>query len=488
MPSINSEPGDGSPAIRRQSVIVGIAVVTLAAAALRIGAARGDLWVDEIWSLNQLALARAAGTPDVWLALLFHDNTHALNTLHLALVESLWGSQAPFLAYRALAIATGCGAVIAAAALGWRRSPMTALIAALLVSMSYPMVHYSGEARGYGPMLLAVLTATWLLARHLNTPRPRTAAAFVIVCLLGLLSHLTFAVALTGLAAWTAWSFYRREPGIASTTARLVPLFGLQLLVVTAYASVAVNSMVIGGDNFETAADSIATLALYGLGMVPGWLPSVPTLICLGAAAAMTIHAMYRRGDDAWPLYLIILLACPIAAIVIESRAYVLPRYFLVCIPLALILAADGLSTQLVQGGWRRWVSIVALALFFFGNSTLLIKFLDHGRGNYTAAVALIAETGEGPVRITGYPNFSVGTMFRFHALRHPLSERLSFIRRADEKDRPADWFIATRIDDTTPIASELLRTSRKIPFRLVQTFDHWGLAGDTWSVYRRAR
>ena len=47
--------------------------------------------------------------------------------------------------------------VAVAAAIGWRRSPREGLICAAMVCVSYPMVHYAGEARGYAPMLLAAL-------------------------------------------------------------------------------------------------------------------------------------------------------------------------------------------------------------------------------------------------------------------------------------------------------------------------------------------
>ena len=43
--------------------------ILLIAAALRVSAAAGDLWVDEVWSLYNIGRARTAASPGNWLAL-----------------------------------------------------------------------------------------------------------------------------------------------------------------------------------------------------------------------------------------------------------------------------------------------------------------------------------------------------------------------------------------------------------------------------------
>ena len=60
-------------------------------AGLRLLAARGDLWLDELWSLS---FARQMTSPlDVWTAI-HHDNNHPLNTLYLFVVVHLAGAHA----------------------------------------------------------------------------------------------------------------------------------------------------------------------------------------------------------------------------------------------------------------------------------------------------------------------------------------------------------------------------------------------------------
>ncbi len=54
-----------------------LAVVAIASVAARFAASRGDLWLDEVWSLQMLQEVDSA-----WqIVLLNHDNNHILNSL-----------------------------------------------------------------------------------------------------------------------------------------------------------------------------------------------------------------------------------------------------------------------------------------------------------------------------------------------------------------------------------------------------------------------
>ena len=90
----------------------------------------------------------------------------------MAFVESTWGPDATAFAYRLPSIISGIGMVVLAAIIGRRRNPREGLIGAALVAVSYPMVNYAAEARGYAPMLLAALAAYALLERWLEDERP----------------------------------------------------------------------------------------------------------------------------------------------------------------------------------------------------------------------------------------------------------------------------------------------------------------------------
>jgi uncharacterized membrane protein len=151
------------------------AALVLAAAIVRVLGARGDLWLDEIWSME---LARVAGSAVGVFTQLHHDNNHHLNTLWLVLV----GYDAGPVAVRLLAILAGT-AMVAVAALGGGRDRALALGWSFLLAFSCVLVHYGSEARGYGPALLFAVAAYVALDRLLATGRASSAASPSPSCL-----------------------------------------------------------------------------------------------------------------------------------------------------------------------------------------------------------------------------------------------------------------------------------------------------------------
>ena len=258
-----AEDQPGNVPIRFSGALLILGLLLAAAAAIRLAAADGDLWLDEIWSLDNLALALTRPALADRLALLFHDNTHPVNTLYLALV----GPGAGALASRALSVSAGVCTVFVAAAIGWRRTPREGLISAALVALSYPMVHYSSEARGYGVMLLAALATAWLMEAYLERPGRVKAVAFAAVSLIGLASHLTFLAVLGALGTWAAMGLYKRHGATVTTVARLVALFGAPLIAFEVFAIVAWDNWVIGGAPPADGADSAAILTLLTFGI-----------------------------------------------------------------------------------------------------------------------------------------------------------------------------------------------------------------------------
>ena len=141
-----------------------VAAITAAGLAIRIlAAAQGGLWTDEAWSM--LNAQRAGNTVGVFLRI-NHDNNHHLNSLWLQAI----GIHAPPLLARTPAIIAGTLTIPAAALLFGRRTAAGAIAAAALFAISPIMVTYGSEARGYAPMMLAVLLMIWLVT---NSPAER---------------------------------------------------------------------------------------------------------------------------------------------------------------------------------------------------------------------------------------------------------------------------------------------------------------------------
>ena len=97
----SNEEGNSS----RGNIPVPLLFAYLLSSGLIIFAALGDLWLDEIWSINFARDANTAG--DIFFRIQ-HDNNHALNSLFLYYVKE----QSVFIVYRLLAVLSGIGTIL----------------------------------------------------------------------------------------------------------------------------------------------------------------------------------------------------------------------------------------------------------------------------------------------------------------------------------------------------------------------------------------
>ena len=112
---------------------------------LIVAAARGDLWLDEIWSLG-FALDSSSAA-DVFCRFK-HDNNHVLNTLYLYLVSHA----DDFMVFRTLSVLSGIASLwLLTWIAGQERRKTEAMLVLIMAGSSYPLLLYFSEARGYAP-------------------------------------------------------------------------------------------------------------------------------------------------------------------------------------------------------------------------------------------------------------------------------------------------------------------------------------------------
>lgn len=445
----------------------------MAGVALRVGAARGDLWLDEIWSLE---LARQAGSLANVLSGLHHDNNHPLNTLWLLLA----GEGAPPLVARGLALAASAGMLALAAARPLRGGPPEALATTVLLAASPLLVHHGSEARGYAPALLLVLVAFHALGRFLETRRRGWAGAFAAASVLGLLSHLTFLHALAGFAAWAVLELRRtrrERPAAAADLALLVlPLAALALLWL-----VDLRHLAIGGGP-EVRIPEVLRESLRAALALPRGPLEVLGLAALGAAAAEGL-ALARAGDPRWAFFAVTAGLAP-ALVVLAGPAYLAPRYFLVAALAVLLLLGLALGRLARRGAAARLAQVGLLVAFCAASAVPAARLLRDGRGRYRKAIAfLLAGTGEPVATVGSDHEFRNLTVLAYHARHLPLARPLAYVRPGPGVTAPL-WFL--RHDFSVPPREEpeILVAGRR--YALAATFPHAGLSGWTWIVYRR--
>src|SRR5215813_11426405 len=84
-----------APVGRERMLRIALGVVVAIGAAVRLAATRGDLWLDEIWTLTLLEPLRS---PLAIVTEVHHDNNHILNSLFMWFLRPLgsdWAYRLP---------------------------------------------------------------------------------------------------------------------------------------------------------------------------------------------------------------------------------------------------------------------------------------------------------------------------------------------------------------------------------------------------------
>lgn len=339
-------------------LFLAIAALALLGFALRVAAAQGALWLDEAWSA---VYAQDAGTPLGVMLNINHDNNHHLNTLWLQLV----GPDAPPWLQRGLSILSGTAAVVVAGLIGRRQDAWSAVVAALLFAVSPILVAFGAEARGYAPMVLALLTIVVLTTRWLeDTTRRVPAIPLAVATLLGMLSHLTLVFGLAMWAIWTCWVLFdaeRRRLWFRNSLRILPPVVAPALLVI---------GMVLGAGHLAGTGMRVGNYQPFdifeffiGVGQMVQYLT--------GSALAFTVVLLLivQPGFATWKgslperLFTITAFLLPFGMMALMLGNTGHPRYHLIFGVALLMLCALRCGERIGWGGWARGLSLAGLAL-----------------------------------------------------------------------------------------------------------------------------
>ncbi|MFO0581386.1 MAG: hypothetical protein U0229_03860 [Anaeromyxobacter sp.] len=446
-----------------------LAVFALAAG-LRLAAAQGDLWLDELWSVR---LAEQAGSIGGVLRL-HHDNNHPLNTAWLLLCGA---DAAPWL-LRLPAVLSG--ATLAALALRFTLRPgrLEAGAAAALTAASPLLVQYGSEARGYA---LALLAAAWAYAAMDRWLEARTAGAawsFCLAAVAGLLAHLTTLFVLAACAGWaaTALAADRREP---PRRAHLLVL-ALPAVALAALWAIDLRHLTLGGGPPWEAGSVLRELLRAAFGL-PRGAAELVALAPLGMAAAGLAGLV--RARDPRAVFFALVLALPPLAVTLVRPDYVAPRSFLVAVPFAFLLVARGLALAVAS---RPAAGAALVVAFLAAAVPATLRLVEPGRGHPVAAAAFLLAAAPGPFSIGGDHELRVGVVLDAAFRRLHASERVTWVPEEAWAASPPDWLVLHALDERGEAASALALTSGA-RYELAAAFPHAGLSGLSYLLYRRA-
>ena len=475
------------PLTQRRLLVLFGCVLTLLGCVLRVAGARGDLWLDEISSLRHVSEIHSIG--DVFWGI-NNDNNHFLNSLYLYAV----GPDHSPLVLRAFSILLGTLTVPAAGiAAGGRNRPTASALAMLLFAVSYPMVHYGSEARGYAGLILSILLSI------LFAERPGTFAnklCLGLSILFGCLSQLIMAGFIPVLVLSVFFTALSRTGSLRNAVICTVDKFMIGGLLTLATALCILAHMPPGSFVFQSLDSSTLKemTSAYGLGLeaVAGLFRlGMPQLFILLIWGGVWLHARRTRTDRSY-LFLFGLILLPVALFTAHPYNMETTRYYLSSMTVALFFMADGGALMLTAHYKTRMLALLALIIILVGNSFNLLRFYADGRGHYAEVVRDM--TADGPATYGLKTLFGVGTVVDYYgALEH---REVTMIPEESWCQTPPDWFILVVASQTVP-ADPLTAFQNQItrgPASCPQTFDKpvlypfWGLSGWEWELYRRQR
>ncbi|RWP79584.1 hypothetical protein [Mesorhizobium sp.] len=452
-----------------------IFAIVVAGLVLRLLGARGDLWLDEIWSFSLIE-------PLTSINQIFwrvnHDNNHFLNSAYLYLI----GPDTSPLLQRGLSIAFGASTIVAAAAVPCGRWAM--ISTSLLFAVSYPMVHYGSEARGYAGLVLFTLLSVVFLERWLDK-RGSSVIALAAAILLGLLSHLTMIEMVPVLVAWTTWVTWLRTERIGRTLADVGLTFTPAVLAVLPLAICVVvgaqlSGFVVGGVSpfsFQAFAKGYGGVIRYLLGP-PSWIGD---WACIAAACGMVCISAGIWRDRRASLYVIGIVGLPALMCAANLPNLQIPRYFIVSGTLLLLWTGEMLGRGFDAGGFKRYLAAGALAVMMSGSISSLLQFYEYGRGSYASIVGQMTQNGA--TTYASNHDFRTAMVVDYFAAR--TGRQAWFVPKDELCIRRPAWLI---MEGDPDIQSKRVEPASAcaLAYERTDASRNWGLSGLSWTLYRR--
>ncbi|HEY1169868.1 MAG TPA: hypothetical protein VGH19_00745 [Verrucomicrobiae bacterium] len=451
-------------------------LLVLAAFAVRaIASIRDGFWQDEIWSLG-LAL----GVQNWWeiFTRVTSTNSHLANTLwlHLLGFQENWGW------YRLPAVLSGSAAVALVAGHPVFGAPRPRLLAAFLIATSFPLIHFSSEARGYAPAIFCALLAYFSLQQYWKKKSAPYLLLLHLSIIMGLLWHLTFVFIQGALTVWILWRT-AREPGTHQQRLQKLPKFLLPHLVFAAalYLGYIRHTVNEGGSTVTVLGVFLEVFGMVLGGPYIGWPALFSVLVVLGVIF-WNITRHYRQGSDEWLFRLMVLLVIPSLLSVIQNNGTIYYRFFVICFPFFYIVLAEQIDLAWRSSSAKRIIATVALIAITCVQTARTEHFLKYGRGNYLDAVFYMATTSsKAELHVGSDHDFRNNMILSYYRYFLPKEITLVYHEWKNWPPGGVDWVIG-HVQEAKP---HFIRDG--ILYRWDKSYETFGGdAGATWHLYRK--
>lgn len=448
---------------------------------LRLPGLANDLWLDEVWSVTNVAGLHS--WRDVFTSVRV-DNNHHLNSLWLYWV----GDRMSATLDRAPALLCGIGTVIVAFALGARDHLRTAVVTSALFALSFLMIYYSSEARGYAPVVFFAMAGWFSLREYAKRGTWLPLVSFWTCCGAGVLAHQTFIAFFAAGLFWCDAHVQRHTRSIRVASGRTLVAFAPPGLFFLGFYLVSIRgAAIMGGPTAGTAVVFAETLSLLGSG--PSHGPGIwACALLVGGAFIASVALMARRGDDRWLLYAIGGLAMP-ALFAAVQQAAIYPRYFIVPGAFILLAIGDLLSRALEAGTLARSAALAGLAAMSLGTILNVAELFRLGRGRFDEAVRHMADTRAGAVTVATEAEFSMfdvrsDMLIGYFGRALHVTDHLHYVPAGSYPMSGTDWMIRESLGATPPAPTIVDANANEYVFD--RAYRSMPLAGVDWLLYKR--
>lgn len=455
-------------------------------AALRILAARGELWLDEIWSLK---LVLGLDSPWRIFDKVHSDNNHLLNSLFLYVLGP--GQQAFF--YRCLALLASIASfplvIKFARELSPDRNSLLGIFACLIYAVSFVMVLYGSEARGYAPSLFFALLSLLALKEYMQARSVKLLMLFWAAVCLGFLSHYSFGFFYLALLLWQLEYLGSSLPKNFSKLllTQLVPAVALVILYYLDYRHVPEGS----GTFYPFIQVWLESFAVpfgapqFSLYDMNASLICFAAAICIACVLLAEIVRLKRSANALWVFFAAVIFFVPVCTVVLLEPRVFYVRYFFLPSGFALFLIASFLARLWLDNLQGRALCVFFCLLLLGGNYLHLERLIKFGRGGYLQAFNYIHAHSSGTVReITTNQSFRAQLIWEYHSKFHADLHALRIKHENFSAPASASWHILQQEDLKYSAARELTSPAGR-NYTLQAAFPFSGLSGAAWYLYK---
>ena len=376
------------------------------------------------------------------------------------------------------------------------RGRTEATVTAALFAVSYPLIHYSSEARGYGYLVFFTLAAYGAFRRWIAGGGMRAGWIYAVGAALALLSHLGFATVFAALVLWSVLEVKESREDRARVAWSHAGVHVLPTLTILVLYFIDIR--------FMTAAGGFARLgpleSLAGaVGLVTGVAPGVVGLlvaVCAWVAIALGVRSWYLESRNE-TLFLVAAIGFSMASGALPGYGY--PRYYLTALLFSLLFLGRATALAIASERWKV-LGISLLVMVGAINLTQTLRFVSVGRGMYREATQyMVAEASSAPVTIAGSHDLGSVLALDYYAPSSAGEGVLEYYchststygcRRprpsSSRGEDPPQFYILASLDDRfSPL--DIMSVPDLDEYAFVRSYPKYGLSGVYWVLYERS-